>query len=183
MNLFQLSLTTRWSSSSLSSQWRCEKHRAWAYSLKTQSAWLLSVNPRFLLATFSWGLELRWQPAAACPPEGSIKQVKLNAAVISYTCCHLPHTHSDSQRLRLEMPEEWLWIGDCFWARWSLFALIGTMQITGECWASLFFSKSSLQISISIDRFNIDDWICFNRVSCGWHTSQQIFYTSQHVSG
>lgn len=76
------------------SQWTCLKHwdlvRLLKKKKKTLSAWLLSVNLWFLLATCSSGSELRRQPAAACPPEESLKQVKLNAALISYRCCHLP---------------------------------------------------------------------------------------------
>lgn len=71
-------------------RWHCEKHRELACLLKTLSAWLLSVNLWFLLAIFFSGSELCRQPAAVCPPEESIKQVKPNAALISYRCCHLP---------------------------------------------------------------------------------------------
>lgn len=39
---------------------------------------------------FSSGLQLCRQPGAVCPPEESIKQVELNAALISNRCCHLP---------------------------------------------------------------------------------------------
>lgn len=72
------------------SQWRCKNHRELACLLKTLSAWLLSVNLWLVLSTFSSGSEARRQPAAVCPPEESTKQVKLNAALISYRCCHLP---------------------------------------------------------------------------------------------
>lgn len=61
----------------------------------------------------------------------------LLSLVTDAVTCHSTQTHS--QRFRVETPEEWLWIGDCVWARWNLFTLIGTMQIAGEPWASCFF--------------------------------------------
>lgn len=139
------------------SQWRCRNHRELACLLKTLSAWLLSVNLWFLLLLFPQGRSLADSLLRFALQRSVLNRWSwtLLSLVTDAVTCH--STQTDSQRFHLETPEEPLCIGGCVWARWSLFTLIGRMQITGESWASFLFSKNSLQISISIDQFNIDD--------------------------